>query len=253
MPLALATAAAQRRSKQSIPNPFTTKKPIPMATNSMLLGFLYCLALSSSWRPERHHISNAFHRAAIQTAHRADPTSADLQIRAKTKTLASKPSYHAPNNPYLDIVTIAQKEIGTREAAVPNTGKKVSEYLRYTGIKIPAPWCAAWLSYVFGQAGYPAPKTAWSPDLFPAARQVQAASTGCILGIYYASLKRIGHCGIVERIKGDWCMSIEGNTSALNEREGDGVWRKTRHKRSIRYYADWIKGQTNVIKKGGKP
>lgn len=154
------------------------------------------------------------------------------------------------DEPYRRIVDAARKEIGTREAHVPNTGPKVSAYLRYTGIKIPAPWCAAWVSYVFGQAGYSQPKTAWSPDLFPASRQVGEARPGLVLGIYYASLGRIGHCGIVESLLGDYVNSIEGNTSAANERDGDGVWRKVRHRRSIRCYADWVKAP--VSRKGLK-
>ena len=144
------------------------------------------------------------------------------------------------DEPYQRIVAAAKKEIGTLEGDVPNTGPKVSAYLRYVGIKIAAPWCAAWVSYVFGKAGYLQPKTAWSPALFPASRLVRKAKPGIVLGIYYASLNRIGHCGIVESLRGDFVYSIEGNTSAANERDGDGVWRKVRHKRSIRCYADWV-------------
>jgi len=179
-----------------------------MATIKFLLGFLCFIALCSSRGIERHNL--------IQDVN---------------------------HEPYQRIVAAAQKEIGTREASVPNTGQKVSAYLRYAGIKTAAPWCAAWVSYVFGQAGYSQPKTAWSPDLFPASRQVGEARPGLVLGIYYSSLGRIGHCGIVESLRGEYVNSIEGNTSAANERDGDGVWRKVRHKRSIRCYADWIKGQ----------
>ena len=145
------------------------------------------------------------------------------------------------------IVAAARKEIGTCEGDVPNAGPKVSQYLRYAGVKTAAPWCAAWVSYVFGQAGYAEPKTAWSPALFPAKRSVAEARPGLVLGIYYPSLKRIGHCGIVERVYGDWCMSIEGNTGNGNERDGDGVWRKMRHRRSIYRFANWKGGQIKAI------
>ena len=91
----------------------------------------------------------------------------------------------------------AQKEVGTREGNVPNTGAKVSEYIRYIGFRTPDKWCAAWASDVFGQAGFKAPKTAWSPALFPASRQVKAPAAGVVLGIHYAALKWIGHCDIV--------------------------------------------------------
>lgn len=155
---------------------------------------------------------------------------------------------HERDAVYQQLVDLARKEIGTREGDVPNTGQKVSAYLRYTGINRPAPWCAAWVSYVYGQAGLAAPRTAWSPALFPASRQVKAPKAGLILGIYYTQLGRIGHCGIVEKLVGSYVYSIEGNTSASNERDGDGVWRKIRHRRSIRCYADWV--QHLVSKKG---
>lgn len=141
---------------------------------------------------------------------------------------------------YQRVVAAAQKEIGTREGNVQNTGKRVAEYLRYTGIKVPEKWCAAWVSFVFGQAGYAAPKTAWSPALFPASRQVKKAGPGMVLGIYYASLKRIAHVGIVEEVKNDWIFSIEGNTNVSGSREVDGVYRRTRHIRSIHRFADWV-------------
>lgn len=148
---------------------------------------------------------------------------------------------YADDEAYQRIVAAAQKETGAREGHVPNTGPEVSVYLGYVGLKTPAPWCAAWVSYVFGQAGYSSPKTAWSPDLFPAKRCVKTARPGLILGIYYPALKRIAHCAIVERVSGSWCMSIEGNTNINGSREGDGVYRRTRHIRSIHRFADWLK------------
>lgn len=138
------------------------------------------------------------------------------------------------------LVAAARKEIGTREGTVANAGAKVSAYLRYTGIRFPAPWCAAWVSYVFGQAGHQAPKTAWSPDLFPVARQVKEAAPGLVLGVYFPALKRIAHCGIVEQVQNDWVGSIEGNTNLKGSREGDGVYRRMRHRRSIYCYANWL-------------
>lgn len=142
---------------------------------------------------------------------------------------------------YQRVVVAAQIEIGTREYGGQNSGKKVSEYLRYTGIHTPAKWCAAWVSFVFKQAGYSEPKTAWSPALFPISRSVRKAEPGVLLGIYYPLLKRIAHCGIVEEVKNDWVYSIEGNTNIAGSREGDGVYRRKRHIRSIHRFADWCK------------
>lgn len=145
-----------------------------------------------------------------------------------------------PQDSYKKVVVAAQKEVGVRENSIPNTGKRVSEYLRYVGINTPDKWCAAWVSFVFGQVGYSTPKTAWSPALFPGAKLVKNAKPGIVLGIYYPSLKRIAHCGIVEELKNDWVLSIEGNTNVNGSREGDGVYRRRRHVRSIHRFADWI-------------
>jgi hypothetical protein len=71
---------------------------------------------------------------------------------------------------------------------------------------------------------------------------------GLVYGIYFPGLKRIGHCEIVERVQGDFVMGIEGNTNVGGrrvtahprnaDRDGYGVCRRTRHKRTIRRYAD---------------
>ncbi|MEJ2883214.1 hypothetical protein [Pedobacter sp. GR22-6] len=60
------------------------------------------------------------------------------------------------------------------------------------------------------------------------------------MGLYYPSLGRVGHCGIVTELRGDFCVTVEGNTGATAQREGQGVWRKMRHKRTIHCYADWL-------------
>jgi len=64
---------------------------------------------------------------------------------------------------------------------------------------------------------------------------------GDVLGIYFPNLNRIAHVGIVEKLMGHWCVSIEGNTSVSGSREGDGVYRKIRHLKTIHSLADWIK------------
>jgi len=64
---------------------------------------------------------------------------------------------------------------------------------------------------------------------------------GMVMGIYFDDLKRVGHCGILERQQGDFWQIIEGNTNVKGSREGDGVWRKMRHKRAIHCFADWLK------------
>lgn len=137
------------------------------------------------------------------------------------------------------LLAIAQKEIGVQESA-ENYGKAVNAYNAYVGFKR-APWCASFVSWCFGKIGYPQPRTAWSPGLFPTERLAKDPVAGMVMGIYFADLKRVGHCGIVEQVKGDLVVTIEGNTNLNGSRNGDGVYRRLRHARTIRCYADWLR------------
>ncbi|KLT64152.1 peptidoglycan-binding protein [Pedobacter sp. BMA] len=137
---------------------------------------------------------------------------------------------------------IAQAQLRVREATGNNDGIAVENYLHYTGHVKGDPWCAAFVSWVYGQSGYKFPSTAWSPALFPASRRVDNPQPADVFGIYFSSLKRIAHCGLVKSQRGSWLITIEGNTNMTGSREGDGVYTKYRHKRTIMYYADWLKG-----------
>jgi hypothetical protein len=146
------------------------------------------------------------------------------------------------------VVRAAQGEIGIKEVR-ENAGPRVDAYNRYTGVK-DAPWCASFASFCFYKAGFQQPRTAWSPALFPRERCVEftplrlgnsGLAAGRVMGIYYPSKGRIAHCGIVTGIDGDWVFSVEGNTNDDGGNEGDGVYAKKRHRRTIAKYADWIK------------
>jgi hypothetical protein len=116
----------------------------------------------------------------------------------------------------------------------------VETYLRYVGLKKGHAWCAAFLSWVYGQAGYTLPKSAWSPQLFPATRLRKVPAPALVLGIYFPALKRIAHVGLVTELQHDWVHSIEGNTNPAGSREGEGVYRRLRHKRFISSYANYL-------------
>lgn len=136
------------------------------------------------------------------------------------------------------VIAAAKREIGVREIT-ENSSPRIDQYLDYVGFKKVA-WCAAWVSFCFGQAGYKEPRTAWCPALFPTGRLARDALPGMVMGIYFEKLGRIAHVGIVERVKGAYLYTIEGNTNVAGSREGDGVMRKLRHKRTIAKYADWL-------------
>jgi hypothetical protein len=144
---------------------------------------------------------------------------------------------------YKKLIPIAQAELWVREETGKNDGKRIEEYQAAAGLKKGDPYCAAFISWVFKEAGYSVPRTGWSPSLFPVAKLVKAAAPGNVFGIYFPSLKRIAHCGFVEGVNGDWITTIEGNTNIPGSREGDGVHRRLRHKKSIHRYSDWQKNR----------
>jgi hypothetical protein len=147
------------------------------------------------------------------------------------------------------LLYITKGELGVREATGNNDGKRVEEYLVSVGLQKGAPYCAAFVSWAFRQAGYANPRTGWSPALFPSGAMVKNPSPGNVFGIYFPGLKRVAHCGFVERVKGSWIYSIEANTNLPGGREGDGVYRRLRHIRTIYCYADWLKADNKM--KGG--
>jgi hypothetical protein len=177
-----------------------------MATVKVFLGIV-CFALFSGHSlPGRYNINQAQNRA--------------MGDRAK-------------------LLCIAKNELGVREVSGRNDGPRVAAYLHYVNVEEGSAWCAAFVSWVFGQAGYAAPRTAWSPALFPLSKRTRQVSPAVVFGIYFSQLKRIAHCGLVERQEGDWLITIEGNTNMEGSREGDGVYRKRRPLKAIKYFADW--------------
>lgn len=145
------------------------------------------------------------------------------------------------------LVELAEHELGVRELTGKNDGERVEAYLASAGLKKGQPWCAAYISWVYARMGYLKPRSGWCPDLFPASRLARSALPGNILGIYFPEYKRIAHVGLIVQQKGDWITSVEGNTNVTGSREGDGVYKKMRHIRTIRSIADWI-SERRVVK-----
>lgn len=138
------------------------------------------------------------------------------------------------------LIKIATSQLGIREATGNNDGTQVEAYLKATNLLKGNPWCAAFVSWVFKQAGLAQPRTAWSPTLFPLVRQTLTPQPADVLGIYSNELKRIAHAGLVEGRQNNWIISIEGNTNNDGSREGNGVYRKWRHIRTIAKFANWV-------------
>ena len=138
------------------------------------------------------------------------------------------------------IVTTASHEIGVRELTEHNDGKRVEAYLSAVGLTKGAPYCAAFVSFVFAKCGQSKPRTGWCPDLFPASRLARAALPGDVAGIYFPEKGRVAHVGIVVHQIGSWVTTTEANTNVAGSNEGDGVYKKLRNIKTIHSIADWV-------------
>ncbi|WP_343555133.1 CHAP domain-containing protein [Sphingobacterium sp.] len=138
------------------------------------------------------------------------------------------------------IINIAVQEIGVREATGSNDGRRIEEYLAYTGLGKGYAWCAAFASWCYGQAGRSAPRNAWSPALFPKARRYKkeqvkrsAVRPADLFAIYSQNLKRINHVGIVHKKEGNWIITVEGNSANC-------VLTKRRPLATIYAFSNWL-------------
>ncbi|MEJ7694696.1 hypothetical protein [Daejeonella sp.] len=75
------------------------------------------------------------------------------------------------NSDRIRVQQIYTSQIGIREKGI-NAGADVEKYLLYVNLPKDNPWCAAFVCWVFGQAGAPNPRSGWSPDLFRASNVI---------------------------------------------------------------------------------
>lgn len=146
--------------------------------------------------------------------------------------------------------SIYSAEIGVREKTGRNDGAEVAEYLRYTKLGEGYAWCASFVSWVFGKAGYGRPRTPWTPALFPRKRVIwkkgksvgdrPPPQTGDVFGIWFHDLGRIAHAGIVDQWGDKYIITVEGNTNDNGSNDGNGVYRKRRLVKSLYIVADWV-------------
>jgi hypothetical protein len=134
------------------------------------------------------------------------------------------------------LIEVARGTIGWREVG-RNSGPLVDKILASVGLEgTRAPWCAAWVVYIgdeaFGKKENPFPRSAWSPDFVKSPTwnrgRGKKPDRADAFGIYFQSIKRGAHTGIVEKVEGNWVVTIAGNTNDDGSRDGDGVYRKRR-------------------------
>ena len=157
------------------------------------------------------------------------------EAKPETKTDDTSLFNPEPTTPYECTKKVCIGELGVREQGGNNRGKRIGEYLAVTKLSEGYAWCAAFVCWTLEQCGIENPKSAWSAtvanhnvvyrkgDNFP-----NTNNKVLVFGLYYKSLKRIGHTGIIIEVRNKDCITIEGNTNGDGSREGDGVHKKIR-------------------------
>lgn len=155
----------------------------------------------------------------------------------------------------LNLITEAEKHLNVREATGENDGPWVKKYLKVTGLSEGYPWCAAFQAYIHDKVEIPAPRSARVVDWFN--RNVVwkkefgampfEAKPGMVGALYYQNLGRYGHILLIVGMDKNNYYTIEGNTNGAGSREGDGVYRKVRSKKSIAALADYCVNGNDFI------
>ena len=140
------------------------------------------------------------------------------------------------------------------ESTGHNDGPKVKEYLSSVKLGEGFPWCSAFVHWNFRECGYvvePAREFAaaarwderpvwrpsgWSPQTDP---YTPISEDGDLFTLWYNNLGRIGHVGIIIDEDRDYITTVEGNTGSGGEREGQGVFRRKRLKKSLHSVCRW--------------
>lgn len=155
----------------------------------------------------------------------------------------------------LDVVGVARRELGTVESPAGSNRQKYGAAYGMNGVA----WCAEFVWWCFQQAGAGAliPKTAYTPalaDWFRGRGQwgtVPRVGAVVLYDFPNDGVNRISHTGIVEAVNADGSIvAIEGNTSsgtAGSQRDGGGVYRRTRKTGIVGYGYPAYDGVTAVV------
>lgn len=134
------------------------------------------------------------------------------------------------------LIAEAIKYVGTVEYPPhSNRGPEIDYWLQQVRSPLGSPWCAAFVWSMGKQAvgvSWPVPRTGRVQDMVDWARPLniihEHPRLGDLVVLYFRSLSRYAHVGIVTAVHGDVCDTIEGNTNPSGGREGYGVFRRTR-------------------------
>lgn len=134
------------------------------------------------------------------------------------------------------VLEVARRNIGFVEGP-----KNKNPYAPFAGHADNQPWCASFVCAVFKRAQVPLrTPSAWTPALMTGFAAEERLNTvprvGDVFFLYFASLGRVAHCGIVEALLPDGrVQTIEGNTDAAGGRTGGRVMRKNRSTKDMSF------------------
>jgi len=144
---------------------------------------------------------------------------------------------------------IYTSQIGVREVG-NNAGPDVEKYLKSAGVPKGSAWCASYVYWTYQKcdSNFVINSPAWVPSWFPKSKLIfslgkinkRSPQKGDLIGIYFPEKGRLAHIGIFDSESEDFIISVEGNTNEAGSREGDGVYKKKRVKRTVNSISSWI-------------
>jgi hypothetical protein len=156
-----------------------------------------------------------------------------------------------PSSPHLALVDVAQSYVGVLEIGGDNLGPEVEAFQRSVGGKPGDPWCMDFVQFCVQEVER---KWGWLATIARSgsvlqtwqgtalyARKIKNPPVPGMVAIWMVNGSHHGHSGIVvgvDAISGTF-ETVEGNTGPGKniDREGDGVYEKTRQLAALRVRA----------------
>lgn len=148
-----------------------------------------------------------------------------------------------------EVIRIAYAEVGVSERPENSNKTKYGKWFGFDGV----PWCGIFVSWCFAKAGAPLGNIGFLKGFagcqtavahFKKKGQVvdrMEAQPGDIVFFDWNRDGRYDHVGIVKKIHDTYCITIEGNTSSINNSNGGMVMLRTRITQELPF------GEPNLI------
>jgi len=134
------------------------------------------------------------------------------------------------------VLTIARSTLGEHEEPPGSNQIRFADWAGIPGLA----WCAAWACWVLDQAGaLDVPRFVWTPSGAQAyAERGRFASdprVGDMVFFAWPEVGRVCHVALVEAVRSDGIVTIEGNTDEAGGRTGGKVMRHVRRANIVGY------------------